>query len=75
MALWFAAGGKGSRITTNMDHPELYNSQCPVLLSGLGADELFAGYTRHREAWRRDGWSSLINEVGIMSIYYILCQS
>ncbi|KAI9592186.1 asparagine synthase-domain-containing protein [Syncephalis fuscata] len=69
MALWFAAGGNGSIAgSVCVDDKEdtvrvSYNSPCPVLLSGLGADELFAGYTRHREAWRRNGWNSLIEEV------------
>ncbi|RKP24693.1 asparagine synthase, partial [Syncephalis pseudoplumigaleata] len=63
MALWFAAGGKGSRAMDSATSAEPYESACPVLLSGLGADELFAGYTRHREAWRRHGWPGLIDEV------------
>lgn len=37
IAFYFAAGANGANGT----------SPCKVLLSGLGADELFAGYTRH----------------------------
>lgn len=38
IAFYFAASGKGNNGV---------NSDCKVLLSGLGADELFGGYTRH----------------------------
>ena len=38
-------------------------SDCRVLLSGTGADELFGGYGRHRTAHRRDGERSVREEM------------
>ena len=46
-ALWFAARGEG----IVEDNP--YKSSCRVLLIGSGADELFGGYSRHRNAHKR----------------------
>lgn len=34
-----------------------------VLLVGSGADELFGGYVRHRNAFRRNGWEGLGKEL------------
>lgn len=34
-----------------------------VLLLGSGADELFGGYMRHRQAFRRRGWVGLAQEL------------
>ena len=45
-ALWFAAQGKS-------------NEECTVLLSGLGADELFCGYSQHRRIHDREGIEAL----------------
>lgn len=47
-ALWFAARGKG------LLNNELYESPVRILLFGSGADELFGGYTRHRNAFLRE---------------------
>ncbi|GLV40605.1 uncharacterized protein CBL_04407 [Carabus blaptoides fortunei] len=52
-ALWFAARGR----------TEHYVSPCRVLLVGMGADELFGGYTRHRAAYKRGGWTELRREL------------
>jgi asparagine synthetase B (glutamine-hydrolysing) len=52
-ALYFA-----SRANT-----EFYNSTAKVLLSGLGADELLGGYSRHRQAWQSGGLSNLVQEL------------
>ena len=57
MALHFAARGQ-SRVDSAP-----YTTGARVLLSGLGADELFAGYTRHATAYRRGGYASLIAEL------------
>ncbi|CEO94593.1 hypothetical protein PBRA_000378 [Plasmodiophora brassicae] len=40
-----------------------YTSASRVLLSGLGADELFGGYGRHRTAFRRGGWPEAAREI------------
>jgi asparagine synthetase B (glutamine-hydrolysing) len=47
-ALWFAARGKGC-----VDGV-IHQSVCRVMLIGSGADELFGGYTRHRNAYTRN---------------------
>lgn len=42
-----------------------YITTARVLLSGLGADELFAGYTRHATAFSRHSYEGLINELDL----------
>lgn len=46
-ALYFASRGIGSV------NGICYSSPCRVILMGSGADELFGGYSRHRNAFRR----------------------
>ncbi|XP_017786570.1 PREDICTED: asparagine synthetase domain-containing protein CG17486 [Nicrophorus vespilloides] len=48
-ALWFASKGMGDG----------YISTSRVLIVGMGADELFGGYTRHRAALNKGGWQRL----------------
>ena len=61
-ALYFASRGQGSIHLPNTD-PEPYTTSARVLLSGLGADELFAGYGRHGIAFNRSGFEGLISEI------------
>lgn len=56
-ALYFASRGRGDV------HGHMYISPARILLSGLGADELLAGYARHRQAWRRGGDVALTAEL------------
>ncbi|CAN8102647.1 unnamed protein product [Discula destructiva] len=63
-ALYFAARGQGTAF-----HDATSDSSTPctilarVLLSGLGADELFGGYVRHATAFGRRGYPGLIDEL------------
>ncbi|KAJ6509277.1 asparagine synthase-domain-containing protein [Mycena vitilis] len=63
LALYFASSGKG----TVRDHPNAepvaYTSPARVLLNGLGSDELFGGYGRHRTAYGTGGWEAVIDEL------------
>lgn len=66
MALYFAARGVGELA----ENPRLASkrtaklvSTARVLLSGLGADELYAGYSRHAAAFVRGGYAELANEL------------
>lgn len=56
-ALFFASRGEGY-----VDGVP-YKTDARILLSGLGADELLAGYARHRQAWRRGSYDTLAKEL------------
>lgn len=50
-AFWFAARGQG--FLKNVT----YLSNCRIILNGTGADEMFGGYIRHRNAYSRTNGS------------------
>lgn len=75
-AFWFAARGHQSSCRVNLRHRTVkvyklfpknsflfFLLSLQVLLLGSGADELFGGYTRHRNAFKRQGWSGLSREL------------
>lgn len=73
-ALYFAARGQGTlqssdqsslASTPPQSQPLPYTTTARVLLSGLGADELFAGYSRHASAFTRGGYPSLTHELSL----------
>ena len=71
-ALYFASRGQGTANSDPLSIPDtqvedtpIYTSTSRVLLSGLGADELFAGYGRHSVAFNRGGFESLIAEIDL----------
>lgn len=64
-ALYFAARGRGQAASLESGEVIPYTTQARALLSGLGADELFAGYTRHATAFRRQGFKGLLDELSL----------
>jgi asparagine synthetase B (glutamine-hydrolysing) len=62
-ALYFAARGVGIASANGDPEPVPYSTTARVLLSGLGADELFGGYTRHATAFSRKGFPGLLDEL------------
>jgi asparagine synthetase B (glutamine-hydrolysing) len=65
-ALYFASRGQGIVATDDSsDATTTYTTTARVLLSGLGADELFAGYGRHGIAFARKGFEGLIDEIDL----------
>ncbi|MCJ1312872.1 hypothetical protein MMC25_006548 [Agyrium rufum] len=62
-ALYFAAKGTGLATKHPSGQVPEYKTPARVLLSGLGADELFAGYTRHSTVFHRGGCHALFDEL------------
>lgn len=62
-ALYFASRGVGT--VSSPTGAESYTTPACVLLSGLGADELFGGYQRHSTAFARHGHSGLCDELAL----------
>ena len=64
MALYFAARGQGQFDATCFETPPATCATTSrILLSGFGADELFAGYRRHATAYHERGPSALLDEL------------
>ena len=61
-ALYFAVRGIGT-VQVASGEAISYTTPARVLLSGLGADELFGGYTRHATAFTRRGYPGLVDEL------------
>jgi asparagine synthetase B (glutamine-hydrolysing) len=63
LALYFASRGQGSCEVGTAHPAQPYKTGARVLLSGLGADELFGGYARHAAAFARNGYPGLLEEL------------
>ncbi len=64
-AFYFAARGVGVIHDGKASEPLAYTTPARILLSGLGADELFAGYSRHGAAFARNGFPGLLESMDL----------
>ncbi|NXX50107.1 ASND1 protein, partial [Tricholaema leucomelas] len=60
-AIWFASRGEG--FVSNEGQLKPYKSPAKVVLSGIGADEQLAGYSRHRVCFKKYGLEGLNKEL------------
>ncbi|NXG47293.1 ASND1 protein, partial [Psilopogon haemacephalus] len=60
-AVWFASRGEG--FVSNQGEMKPYKSSAKVVLSGIGADEQLAGYSRHRVCFKKYGLEGLNKEL------------
>lgn len=65
LAFYFASRGHGSLLSSSGALQDQYSTPARILLSGLGADELLGGYTRHSTAFRRLGYHGLLAELDL----------
>lgn len=63
IAFYFAARGRGTLHAPSRAPEENYETTASVLLSGLGADELFGGYMRHARILERNNGPDAFEEL------------